>query len=177
MRSLAERPGLRVLTRVEIGFGLGKAFDDLGDYAEAMRQYEAANRLKGMSERPDRAALVARYDNIIAGYTAESIVGALRMLATPASPEEDLPVLIVGMPRSGTTLVKQILSSHPAVAAGGELPFWAKREHGWDPSGIVSLEPGKLPGLGTTIAPSSGVSALTPYGSPTSGQTISRRSD
>jgi tetratricopeptide (TPR) repeat protein len=148
MRSLAEQPGLPALTRVDIGFGLGKAFDDLGDYAEAMRQYEAANRLKGMSERPDRDALVAKYDNIIARYTGESCTDARRMLATPACPGDDLPVLIVGMPRSGTTLVEQILSSHPAIAAGGELPFWAKREHGWDPSGIVSLETGKLSRLG-----------------------------
>jgi hypothetical protein len=40
---------------------------------------------------------------------------------------DQTPLLIVGMPRSGTTLVEQILSSHPAVAAGGELPFWVKR--------------------------------------------------
>ena len=47
MRSLAERSGLDVLARASVRFGLGKAFDDLGDYAEAMRQYEAANRLRG----------------------------------------------------------------------------------------------------------------------------------
>ena len=48
--------------------------------------------------------------------------------------EDDLPVFIVGMPRSGTTLVEQILSSHPAVAAGGELNFWVDRLSGWDAS-------------------------------------------
>jgi tetratricopeptide (TPR) repeat protein len=144
VRSLAERPGLDVLARVSIRFGLGKAFDDLGDYPEAMRQYEAANELRGMSGRPDRAALVARYDNIIAGYTAGALGGARQSPAGPGCAEDDLPVLIVGMPRSGTTLVEQILSSHPEVAAGGELPFWAQRVHGWDPSGIGSLEAGKL---------------------------------
>jgi hypothetical protein len=40
---------------------------------------------------------------------------------------DETPLLIVGMPRSGTTLVEQIVSSHPAVAAGGELRFWIKR--------------------------------------------------
>ena len=47
MRGLAERPGLDVIARASVHFGLGKAFDDLGDYAEAMRQYDAANRLRG----------------------------------------------------------------------------------------------------------------------------------
>jgi hypothetical protein len=40
-------------------------------------------------------------------------------------------VLIIGMPRSGTTLVEQILSSHPSVAAGGELSFWSERVRQW----------------------------------------------
>jgi tetratricopeptide (TPR) repeat protein len=143
MHSLAERPGLDAMARASVQFGLGKAFDDLGDYAEAMRQYEAANRLRG-TERLDRAALVARHDSIVAGYTAEALAGARRLLARPACPGDELPVFIIGMPRSGTTLVEQILSSHPAVAAGGELPFWAQREHDWQTSGIDSLEEGKL---------------------------------
>jgi len=143
MRSLAERPGLDVVARASVHFGLGKAFDDLGDYAEAMRQYEAANQLRA-PERPDRAALVARYDGIIAAYSAEAIAGARPSLAGPARSGDDLPVLIVGMPRSGTTLVEQILSSHPAVAAGGELPFWAQPDPGWQTSGTGSPEAGKL---------------------------------
>ena len=63
MRSLAEGPGLDVLPRTNVHFGLGKAFDDLGDYAEAMRHYEEANRLRAMSVRLDRPALAAKYDS------------------------------------------------------------------------------------------------------------------
>ena len=143
MRSLAEGSGLDAIARASVQFGLGKAFDDLGDYAEAMRQYEAANWLRG-AERPDRAALVAKYNSIIAGYAAEALAGAPPLLARPACRGDELPVLIVGMPRSGTTLVEQILSSHPAIAAGGELPFWGQRERSWDVSGIGSLEAAKL---------------------------------
>ncbi len=146
MRSLAERSGLDVLARASVRFGLGKAFDDLGDYAEAMRQYEAANRLRGTSGRVDRAALAARYDNIIAGHPAEALASARQPPAGLARAADDLPVLIVGAPRSGTTLVEQILSSHPAVAAGGELPFW--QEHNWRPSGTSSVEAGKLSRIG-----------------------------
>jgi hypothetical protein len=48
--------------------------------------------------------------------------------STEASSASDCPILIVGMPRSGTTLVEQILSSHPSVEAAGELSFWAHTE-------------------------------------------------
>jgi tetratricopeptide (TPR) repeat protein len=144
MRGRAERPGLDVLARASVQFGLGKAFDDLGDYAEAMRRYEAGNRLRGISERLDRAALVARYDAIIADHTVEALESARRSLVMPARQGGDLPVFVVGMPRSGTTLVEQILSSHPAVAAGGELPFWARRSFNSHTSGIRPLEAAEL---------------------------------
>jgi tetratricopeptide (TPR) repeat protein len=127
MRVVAERSDLDVMTRITILFGLGKAFDDLGEYAEAMQHYQEANRLRAMSARLDRAALASVYDGIIAGFTAEAFARARQSLARPAHPGDDLPVFIVGMPRSGTTLVEQILSSHPAVAAGGELTFWWER--------------------------------------------------
>ena len=144
MRVLAERPGLDVLPRINVHFGLGKAYDDLGDYAEAMRHYEAANRLRAMSVRLDRAALAAKYDNLIAGFTADALERARQALARPTCPGNDLPVFIVGMPRSGTTLVEQILSSHPAVAADGELNFWGDRLRGWDASRIGAGEAGTL---------------------------------
>ena len=102
MRSLAERPGLDVLPRISIHFALGKAYDDLGDYAEAMRHYEEANRLRAMSARFDRPALAAKYDSLIAGFTAEALSARGKALARPAGPGDELPVFIVGMPRSGT---------------------------------------------------------------------------
>jgi hypothetical protein len=50
------------------------------------------------------------------------------------------PVLIIGMPRSGTTLVEQIVSMHPAAAAGGELHFWNERGAAWSRSGAAGSE-------------------------------------
>ena len=55
-----------------------------------------------------------------------------------------MPVFIVGMPRSGTTLVEQILSSHPAVAAGGERDFWRSQLASWRASRIDALAEGVL---------------------------------
>ena len=68
-------------------------------------------------------ALAARVEQLIAA-TPPGLLDRL-----PHSGVDDgTPILIVGMPRSGTTLVEQILSSHPQVAAGGELQFWGSRD-------------------------------------------------
>ncbi len=123
-KRMVERPDIDPVQRGTLHFGLGKALDDLGDVAAAMRHYEMGNEEKALSARMNRAGWSARYSEIISVYSAE----ALRTieLAEPSvqSPEDELPILIVGMPRSGTTLVEQILSSHPQVVAGGELSFW-----------------------------------------------------
>ena len=129
--ALLAQKDLGQLQRGAAHFGLGKAHDDLRDYAEAMRHFEAGNTLCGASRRLDRAGLVAHYDNLVADY-ASLAAGAH---ATPGGadpdPEADLPILIVGMPRSGTTLVEQILSSHPLIDGGGELSFWSDRVKQW----------------------------------------------
>jgi tetratricopeptide (TPR) repeat protein len=142
IRVLVERAGMVALARITIHFGLGKAYDDLGDYAEAMRQYDAANQLRAMSVRLDRQALVERYDRSIDSFTTEAL--ARVRLPITRRPDDDLPVFIVGMPRSGTTLLEQILSSHPAVAAGDELAFWIDRLSNSKDSRIDSIEAGAL---------------------------------
>ena len=126
MRAVVGRPDLIVSDRVAVHFGLGKAFDDLGDWSEAMRHYRQGNDLRAMSARLDRGVLVRYYDDLVAGFSNEGLANAVRSLGRPARRGDNLPVFIVGMPRSGTTLTEQILSSHPAVAAGGELGFWTK---------------------------------------------------
>jgi tetratricopeptide (TPR) repeat protein len=132
MRARAEEPQLDRFSRIQLHFGLGKAYEDLGDYAEAMRQYDQGNRLKAMSATFNRPAMTKQFDSIIGRFTAEELQRAERRLALPSAPGEDLPVFIVGLPRSGTTLVEQILSSHPSVAAGDELNFWLTKVRGPD---------------------------------------------
>jgi Sulfotransferase family len=61
-------------------------------------------------------------------------------LTRPGYPDDDLPVFIVGMPRCGSTLLEQILSSHPAVAGGGEMSFWLERFSGWNGGNVDFLE-------------------------------------
>jgi tetratricopeptide (TPR) repeat protein len=140
MRDLAERPGLDPASRIAVRFGLGKAFDDLGDYAEAMRHYDAGNQLRAMSERLDRAGLAAQIDSTIALFSAEALAHSARSFPRPECPGDDMPVFVAGMVRSGTTLIEQILSSHPAVVAGGELSFWHNLVSGWRISTLGARE-------------------------------------
>ena len=127
MQALVDSAGFGGESRIAVGFGLGRAFSDLGDYAEAMRYYEMANDLRAATTRLNREALARRYDDTIARYGRDALDRAAGQFAGSAASMSDLPVFIVGMPRSGTTLTEQIVSSHPAVAAAGELPFWSAR--------------------------------------------------
>ena len=140
VRRLVEAPELDEASRIHINFGLGKAFDDLGEYGEAIRHYDAANGLRAKSMRLNRAEVATWFDAIINSFTAEAFLRGRQNPTRPASPDDDLPVFIVGMPRCGSTLLEQILSSHPAVAGGGELTFWLERFSGWNGSSADSLE-------------------------------------
>jgi tetratricopeptide (TPR) repeat protein len=120
--------------RMKLEYALGKAHDDLKDYAAAIRHFDAANRIdKGVSSY-DRAQQAARVGQLIGRYTPEFFA---RHVALGAA--DETPVFILGMPRSGTTLVEQIVSSHPLVAAGGEREYWVRNGLAWDASGADGL--------------------------------------
>ncbi len=106
----------RILTH----FALGKIFDDLKDYESAIRHYDLGNALEHKNRPFDAPGLTATIDWLIAAFPAAAI-------RSPAASDSHLPLLIVGMPRSGTTLIEQIFASHPEIAAGGELGFWLHR--------------------------------------------------
>jgi tetratricopeptide (TPR) repeat protein len=126
MRAALQLPGLEPAQRARVHLALGKAADDLGDAEEAMRQFDAAEALRNTIVRFDLAAFEARVDRLIATFTPE--VFAHHNGAHTGTPT---PILIVGLPRSGTTLVEHILSAHPQVRAGGELPFWNEFGRDW----------------------------------------------
>lgn len=99
-------------------FALGKMRDDCGQYDLAFDHYAAANALKRELVRFDREQHARYVDSLIGTFSQEFI----RAKAGTLSVDDELPIFIVGMPRSGTTLVEQIIASHPSVKAGGELP-------------------------------------------------------
>ncbi len=127
-----ERPGLGPRDRMALCFALGKAHDDVGEYAQAMRHFEAANRIRSATML-DRAAVLRRTKETIAATPAGYLARRPGLGVA-----DETPILIVGMPRSGTTLVEQILARHPDVAAGGELTFW--QDHSRAGLGLLAAE-------------------------------------
>jgi tetratricopeptide (TPR) repeat protein len=116
MERLVEEPGLTAEQRVNVHFALGKIYDDAGDYAKAFRHFRLGNEIDRPEQTFDLAAHGALIDRLIATFTADFIASREGF-----GSESDLPIFVVGMPRSGTTLVEQTLASHPAVHGAGEL--------------------------------------------------------
>jgi tetratricopeptide (TPR) repeat protein len=123
-------PGLEAAQRLRIHLAIGKAAEDLGDYALAMQHFDAADAVRRSSASFDSAAFSSEIDRLISRCTPEWIARASELGSSDAT-----PVFILGMPRSGTTLVEQIVSMHPEVGAGGELHFWNQRGAVWRRSG------------------------------------------
>lgn len=99
------------------GFGLGKALDARGDYDGAFDAWNQANAARRRQVGSyDREGLIKRVDRLITQFS-RAFMEARRTWGHP-SPR---PVFVLGMPRSGTTLVEQILSAHPDVHGYGEL--------------------------------------------------------
>ena len=118
IESLLCREDLSWSALSDLHFALGKIRDDCDDYERAFHHYREANRLVHCAFEFDRGQF-------------DRAVGALILTFSPAFFEmhgdsgqvSRSPVFIVGMPRSGTTLVEQILASHPDVFGAGELPY------------------------------------------------------
>jgi len=99
----------------ELHFALGKAYADLQQYELSFRHLVTANALKRRETAYNEPEMLRSFDRIRAVFTPE-LLKAKRGLGDPST----VPIFIVGMPRSGTTLVEQILASHPQVFGAGE---------------------------------------------------------
>ncbi len=102
-----------------INFALAKAFEDLEDYEQAFLHYDEGNFLKKKHINFDLNNEVQRFEKIKFNHKKikKYASGFNNLLDKPS------PIFIIGMPRSGTTLVEQIISSHSKVSPGGELPY------------------------------------------------------
>jgi tetratricopeptide (TPR) repeat protein len=117
MRAALERSAVPDEQRLCLEFALGKALEDAAEYADSFRHYETANalRLRLVPYSADDTAQRLRRSREV--YTAE-FFGA-RSGGGCAAPD---PIFIVGLPRAGSTLIEQILSSHSLVEGTMELP-------------------------------------------------------
>jgi tetratricopeptide (TPR) repeat protein len=111
-----ERPDLSAADRLHLHYALGKALEDQGDHAPAFHHYTEGARLR-RAERPYAAAdLTERVARACALFTPEFFA------RRPGGAQDEDPIFIVGLPRSGSTLVEQILASHSQVEGTHELP-------------------------------------------------------
>ena len=116
MRTEEARPQVELADRYHLCFALGKALEDRADYGEAFRFYERGNALKKSETRYKPASI--EYNTRIVQETFTAQFFAARRgwgCQTPG------PIFIVGLPRSGSTLIEQILASHSQVEGTMEL--------------------------------------------------------
>jgi tetratricopeptide (TPR) repeat protein len=119
LQALADQPDLSDNDRCYIDFALGKAYEDIQDYDRSFARYEQGNRLRKAMLGYDIAADREQFAQIRRVYGER--FAPLLQDAEQAESATTVPIFIVGMPRSGTSLVEQILASHSAVFGAGEL--------------------------------------------------------
>ena len=110
------REGLSYEDRARLHFALGKAFEDMKRYEESFEHYRLSNDILCTS-RDFGPEMSARFKQGIKRFFKPRFFQARRGWGNPA-PD---PIFIVGMPRAGSTLVEQILSSHSQIEGLGEL--------------------------------------------------------
>lgn len=111
---LLEKESLSTEDRMLLEYRMGKHYDHAGDYDTAFLHFERANKLGHV--RYDPAEDADKVDSIISTFSP-----AFFMAAPRATLKTDKPVFIVGIPRSGTSLIEQIIASHPRAFGAGEL--------------------------------------------------------
>ena len=100
--------------QVTLRFALAKELEDVGEYAASFEQLRQACEMQRAMMKYDVGDDIATMDRIVATHTAAA-------LAHGAGHDNDEPIFVIGLPRSGTTLVERILASHTEVQAAGEL--------------------------------------------------------
>lgn len=106
-------------TRLRLEHALGKHYEQARDYDIAFQHFRNSNEVKKASVRPfEINSYSNEFDKLIEFYTAEKIEQLARF-----GSQDERPVFVVGLPRTGTSLTEQILSSHSAVHGAGELSY------------------------------------------------------
>ena len=116
VEKLWQNPDLDDFNRCKLAFALGKIYDDCGLYDKAFETYDIGNQLKSKEITMDFDQYFSHIDRIAEVFNEAPSNAVL------TNDGRAQPIFILGMPRSGTTLVEQIISRHPLVTGCGELP-------------------------------------------------------
>jgi Flp pilus assembly protein TadD len=126
-----EDPEAEERPKVTLGMALYRSHDRLGEYDTAWDFLARSKAIKARVQPYDMAAVLRVIDALKAQFRSSPVLDAVTVARMSA---RFRPVFIVGMPRSGTSLVEQILASHSAVFGGGEMPAMgaAVARQGWN---------------------------------------------
>jgi tetratricopeptide (TPR) repeat protein len=138
--------------RIVLNFTLGKAYADLKDADLSFRHLDAGNRLKRRHVNYDERAALSLMHRIRDAFTKDLLRGNSNV-----GHDSKAPIFVLGMPRSGTSLVEQILASHPRVFGAGEVDHFARatsdvlrRQAGVYPDAVAKMSDDDFRGLGQT---------------------------
>jgi len=137
MRSQLQRPDLTMEDQLHLNFAMGKALEDRREYAASFEHYALGNHLRRTQLRYRADEMSTHVQRVKSSFTAQFF--AERMSYGAAAPD---PIFIVGLPRSGSTLLEQILSSHSQVEGTMELPDIAGIARSLSDTGRKSQIPG-----------------------------------
>ncbi len=152
METYVDNDELAEETRVNFNFALGKAYEDRSQFERAFSYYETGSQLRRANERYDPVGTEVIHDRII-----KTISPDLLNKHDDSGDPDPSPIFIVGLPRSGSTLIEQILASHEQVEGTHELPDLPRivldinkqQPHGESyPEALQHLSPDELKQLG-----------------------------
>jgi tetratricopeptide (TPR) repeat protein len=128
MEVLARDEDLSEDDRAHLEYGLGKAYDNLNEFGQAMAHFDVGNRLMGQmrpwTRRFEQKVMQRKFERLMQIFNYDE----MRLpVNTPEWPVE--PLIVSGIMRSGTTLMEQILSKHPEIGAAGEQQLWQESDH------------------------------------------------
>ncbi|WP_019528013.1 tetratricopeptide repeat-containing sulfotransferase family protein [Dasania marina] len=118
MESRSAQQDIPASSRINFLFALGKAFDDRKDYQKAWHYYQLGNNEQRAEINYDPVHTEVTNDKVIATFTADLIAKYAGL-----GNSDKAPIFIVGLPRSGSTLLEQIIASHSQVEGTSELPY------------------------------------------------------